>query len=748
MIGLARTAPLLLCWAGCFGLARQAAARGWIEPDWRLSWLLACVAWGTLVTAVTEGLSVVRQLTPQTVAVTWWVLTGALLGWALAAARHPARRSSQWVLFPWAQLNVRIRTMTARVRGWPFDVQVAWAVVVALALFLGWIALDFPTTTGDSLTYHLARIMHWIQQQAVAHYPTHNCRQNELQPWAEYALTHLHLLWGNDRLVNLVQWFAMVSSLIGGTWIAQQLLRLVASSTDSKPAASGTSEGGTGLAASGSDAVQIASSGTTAPGASVTPPPGEPPASLRLRLSALTALLIVSLPIGIVEAVTTQNDYVTTLWLVCLTGLALALIRAPRHLGYLVAAGLAFGLGTLTKATMLLYAAPLLTGLAGWFVARRLLARFLIVVGLTFLLINAGHMARTYALVGSPLAGPYIHKLVRNDTVSLGGTWSNFIRNLALDTPTPFVPVNRAVNRLLAWLHSWSGRGLNDPDITYELCLFSWSEHPQIYDSQASNPLHLLAIGVALIVLVCPSTLRRSQNRPCAICRGDQVALRTQSGSFNPTVPLGLGQAPQAWALAYAALFMASFVLLCALLRWQEWNSRLHLAYFVVLMPWVAVVFLTRLPAWATGLTMLLAVAQASYVVARNESRPLLDPTFTQVPREQQYMAIHMPHRISAYLQACDALARAGVRHLGLKLQYADFEYPLWVMLRNRGFTGRIDHVYVEDVSAKLQRQPPRPEVVLTTFNPPPAAVTNDFPRLRSYGYVTLCWPAPTGLPR
>jgi hypothetical protein len=168
----------------------------------------------------------------------------------------------------------------------------------------------------------------------------------------------------------------------------------------------------------------------------------------------------------------------------------------------------------------------------------------------------------------------------------------------------------------------------------------------------------------------------------------------------------------------------------------------------VVLMPWVAVVFLTRLPAWATGLTMLLAVAQASYVVARNESRPLLDPTFTQVPREQQYMAIHMPHRISAYLQACDALARAGVRHVGLKLQYADFEYPLWVMLRNRGFTGRIDHVYVEDVSAKLQRQPPRPEVVLTTFNPPPAAVTNDFPRLRSYGYVTLCWPAPTGLPR
>lgn len=779
MLGLLRTAPLLLCWLGWFWLARVWARRARIESDWRLSWLLACVAWGTLVTLVTEGLSLIRGLTASVAAGTWWALAAGLLGWARALARRQAGPSGCSLALSQASFLVQAkgRALLNRLASLPFDVLAAWAVVVGLVLFLGWVALEFATTTGDSLTYHLARIMHWLQQQAVAHYPTHNCRQNELGPWAEYALAHLQLLWGNDRLLNLVQWFAMVSSLIGGTWIAEQLLNLMARPTASprpcpvpvnatgndarrqtQRGPLGPASGGEGLEAgsvcpAGGPSVGrtgerepvrvLGSSGDSAAQHSAS----EPAVNFRLRLAAVTALLIVSVPIGIVESVTTQNDYVTTFWLVCLTALALALIRAPEHWGYLLGAGLAFGLGVLTKATMLLYAAPLLTALAGWLARHRLLGRFLVVLGLTFLLINTGHMARNYALVGSPLAGPYIHKLVRNDTLSVGGTWSNLIRNVALATPTPFPAVNRAVNRLLAWLHAWSGRGLNDPDITYELCLFSWPEKLQLYDSQASNPLHF---GLILVAAAAVGLARRPRPIPALaqVLAGEGRAAGHHALRSADGLQARVSRAPQAWAWTYLGLFTTSFVLLCALLRWQEWNSRLHLAYLVVLMPWVAVVFLTRLPAWAAGLTMLLATAQAAYVVACNESRPLLDPTFTQIPREQQYMAIHMPHRITDYLRACDAVARSGVSRVGLKLQYPDFEYPLWVMLRNRGFTGRLDHVYVQDVSARLQRLPVKPEVVLTTFNPPPAALTNDFPLLRHYGYITLAWPAPALLPR
>lgn len=43
------------------------------------------------------------------------------------------------------------------------------AVLVALA---GMLALFAVPTTGDSMTYHLARVAHWVQDHTVAFYPT------------------------------------------------------------------------------------------------------------------------------------------------------------------------------------------------------------------------------------------------------------------------------------------------------------------------------------------------------------------------------------------------------------------------------------------------------------------------------------------------------------------------------------------------------------------------------------------------
>src|SRR5262249_23722813 len=146
--------------------------------------------------------------------------------------------------------------------------------------------------------------------------------------------------------------------------------------------------------------------------------------------------------------------------------------------------------------------------------------------------------------------------------VSLGGTMSNVIRNVALETTTPFRPVNRCVNRVLGWLHQLTGKELNDPDTTYELCLFRWAETLQIYDSQAANPFHFLLVLVATgLALARFKTHRR--------------------------------------LLCGAALVGLSFLLFCALLRWQEWNSRMHLPYLVLLMPFVAAVLLTEMAAAA-----------------------------------------------------------------------------------------------------------------------------------------------------
>jgi 4-amino-4-deoxy-L-arabinose transferase-like glycosyltransferase len=44
-----------------------------------------------------------------------------------------------------------------------------------------------------------------------------------MSPWSEYAMTHLTLLQGSDRLVNLVEWFSFLGSLIGVSLIARAL---------------------------------------------------------------------------------------------------------------------------------------------------------------------------------------------------------------------------------------------------------------------------------------------------------------------------------------------------------------------------------------------------------------------------------------------------------------------------------------------------------------------------------------------
>jgi hypothetical protein len=55
------------------------------------------------------------------------------------------------------------------------------------------------------MSYHLARVAHWGQNHTVAFYPTHIVRQLYQPPWAEYAMLHLYILAGGDRLANLVQ---------------------------------------------------------------------------------------------------------------------------------------------------------------------------------------------------------------------------------------------------------------------------------------------------------------------------------------------------------------------------------------------------------------------------------------------------------------------------------------------------------------------------------------------------------------
>ena len=165
-------------------------------------------------------------------------------------------------------------------------------------------------------------------------------------------------------------------------------------------------------------------------------------------------------------------------------------------------------------------------------------------------------------------------------------------------------------------------------------------------------------------------------------------------------------------------------------------------------MPCVAVLLVEKFPRWATGTIAAGLLFFAGYCLWKNESCPIFNRAFTQLPREQQFLAVINPGLNPSVAQVADAIATSKCRNVGLKLKFDDAEYPFWAMLRNRGFAGRIDHFYVENESAQIQTGVADPCVIVTTVRDPPESVTNKFPQVEHFGPCALLWAKDPGQSR
>ena len=83
-------------------------------------------------------------------------------------------------------------------------------VILMLPLFfiIGLTAFLYVPNNYDSMTYHMARVAHWIQNESVDYYWTSNSRQNQMGPGAEYLILFFQIISGSDRLANVVQFFS------------------------------------------------------------------------------------------------------------------------------------------------------------------------------------------------------------------------------------------------------------------------------------------------------------------------------------------------------------------------------------------------------------------------------------------------------------------------------------------------------------------------------------------------------------
>lgn len=481
-----------------------------------------------------------------------------------------------------------------------------WLGVVAL------IALFAPPNNFDSMTYHMARVAHWRQNASVGHYPTNIDRQLYQSPFAEYVIVHLQILGDGDRFANLVQWLAWVMAV-------------------------------------------AAAHGTT----------------LRLGASRRAALvagaLVVTIPMAILQASSTQNDLVAGAYLLAFVMFILD-PAADRRATWLWAA-MALALAIATKPTVLLFGLPF--GLWGAYRAARAMGKRVIttavLIAVVIAIANGPHWARNTRTYGDPLGGSEESGQYTNDAIGAASLYSNLIRNTAMQFATPWESVNRRLVDLVGAAH-WAV-GLQRDDAR-----FSWAGLPykipitSRHEDTASNFLHTLLIAVAVV-----------------------IALRRKNRSENPAVAM------------YALCSVAAFCIFCAVLKWQPWHSRLQLPFFIVAMPLVAATIATRLhrPAAVTALVGLLLVASLPFLVT-NASRPLIGMrNIFETPREEQYFASYRNMK-PPIRQTVRQLAADNCGVIAVKTGRDDYEYPLFPLLESQlGRRPVIRHVDVENASRR-----------------------------------------------
>ena len=371
--------------------------------------------------------------------------------------------------------------------------------IVSIVMTLCLLALLSPPNTWDSMVYHMSRVSHWIQNRNLAHYPTHVLRQLYLQPMAEFIILHFQILSGGDQFANLVQWFSMIGSLIGVSLLAREM------------------------------------------GANLT---GQ----------IFAALLCSTIPMGILQGASTQNDYVVTFWLICFV-YSLMLLRTQFKLVYSLAAGASLGLAILTKATGYIFAFPFIL----WFIFSGLkrhkwkLWKPILVIAIIALVINLGYFVRNFELYGHPLAGSEDFKDLTNNAMSVPLLISNIARNIGLHLGTPEPLINGTTAKAIKFLHSILGVSTNDPRITvggHDFAIY-YSTREDI----VGNFFHFVLITVSILIFFITSQRKKAPD-----------------------------------LMNYCLTLVGGFLLFALYLKWQPWHSRLHLPLFVFWSPFVAMV--------------------------------------------------------------------------------------------------------------------------------------------------------------
>lgn len=532
----------------------------------------------------------------------------------------------------WRHSGLRLKKVWEACRS-SLDIRKApyYGILLVIGAFVLGLSLVTTPYNWDSMTYHLPRIAYWAQNRSVEHYATNSIRQISSPVLAEFVNVNVYILCrGHDFLFNLLQGTSYLTCAVLVGAIAGKL-------------------------------------------------------SCDRFFRFLAMLLYMSMPIAYAEALTTQVDNFSAVWLLFFVYRLLDYTDKTKSLQFdestvrgVCTMGLCVAWGYLAKPSvcvgMVVFALWLLIVCIKrrdrvWDLARLFLcALSCVALPMTPEILRNFKTFNAYA---SPSAGA--QQLV--GTLHPAYLFVNLLKNLSFNMPTPLVKDGDIIFAKIAV----TAASL----LQVELDAVSISENGREYVlheagnygcDTAVNPIVLWLFLFCVLWTILRAILR-------LVLRID----RTKQQEIGRDYFL-------------AAAF--SFLAFCTVLRWEPFVSRYMISYLALLCPLIASQIQwgsegdRRRPfRWGVAgivsvlcLIEILSLSQYHFEIWKDHARI----------RPYSYFAARWDE-LAVYPPIVDAIYSKGYESVGLSLRKADdFEYPFWAMLDGC----RLEHIQVKNESA------------------------------------------------
>lgn len=488
----------------------------------------------------------------------------------------------------------------------------------------------------DSMTYHLPRIIHWVQNQSVTHYATHNVKQVANPAFHEFICMDIYLLMNNsDIFFNLVQ----CASFFTNAWIIYEI------------------------------ALKLGCSN---------------------KFCRMGVLLFCSMPISFGEALTTQNDHLTGMFLLFFVYYLLDFLKRDvkicdieKKYSKCIVMAACVGYGYSTKPTVCMGMLFLAFVLLYFCIVRKdsikILVKLMVMALIVISILILPEMFRNIETFGAIFpSNTGSRQLV--GTLNPKYLFINGLKNFSFNLPTIYITNSHIIlKNFVCFIAKLLKVDINDPSISEDGREFSLGEALTFGHDTALNSTILI---VAVFCLIWCLYRRKKANRD---------------------------------RKTYTYLVMLLFAVCCTFIRWEPFVSRYMLPYLALMCP-MASIWIEDISenakneclkkasyivvSWLgiTGVLMLFSY-HGNIIIKQKVSRPEGYFTNRTYIREE-------------YISAVDTVIESGARNIGLMMG-GEYEYPIQYMLKETA--ERIEDVGVGNDTKKYADSSFIPECIIAS---------------------------------